>query len=295
MENKLSFSLGEDQIILIAVAAHEANKRYCESLKDTSQLPWNEAPDWQKESAIAGVNFHIENPDADDAASHESRLAQKEADGWVFGEIKDEEAKTHPCMVAFDKLPPEQQKKDGIFRETVWHNIAIIVETAEKEKLLNDQNDFDVHDGDSEPAADPLQQETDEREAARIEREERNLAKADRYDKKADKLRAQSKARDKIAKKEKQKEAHQKKSDAKAKAGKADAMAQRDALEPTPEKIIDSPESAKEVIEELRCVVMTLSTVLLSMPLSPGQRGKVRNCVKLINGESIEVKLINSN
>ena len=45
--------------------------------------------------------------------------AQKVADGWGYGETKDPEAKTHPCMVAFDQLPREQQAKDFIFRSIV--------------------------------------------------------------------------------------------------------------------------------------------------------------------------------
>ena len=44
----------------IARVAHEANRAYCLSLGDPSQLPWEEAPDWAKESAIDGVRFHRE-------------------------------------------------------------------------------------------------------------------------------------------------------------------------------------------------------------------------------------------
>lgn len=103
----------------IAKVCHEANRGYCAALGDLSQPAWGDAPDWQRSSARAGVEFHIANPGAGPEASHESWFAQKVADGWVYGETKDPEAKTHPCMVAFNKLPREQQAKDFIFRSIV--------------------------------------------------------------------------------------------------------------------------------------------------------------------------------
>lgn len=44
----------------IARIAHETNRAYCESIGDNSQPPWQDAPDWQKLSAINGVKFHLE-------------------------------------------------------------------------------------------------------------------------------------------------------------------------------------------------------------------------------------------
>ena len=43
----------------IARICHEANAAYCLSLGDTSQTDWDNAPDWQKKSAINGVKFHM--------------------------------------------------------------------------------------------------------------------------------------------------------------------------------------------------------------------------------------------
>ena len=100
----------------IAKVCHEANRAYCEGLGDTSQPSWEDAPAWQRESAIDGVVFHQRNAHARPSASHENWMAQKEADGWTFGEVKDPEAKTHPCMVPFGELPVEQQRKDYLFK-----------------------------------------------------------------------------------------------------------------------------------------------------------------------------------
>jgi len=102
-------------ITAIAIACHQANKAWCEVNGDDSQKDWNEAEDWQKESALKGVEFRLENPFAGHDAQHNSWMKEKTDDGWVYGEIKDAVAKTHPCIVPFDKLPEFQQKKDALF------------------------------------------------------------------------------------------------------------------------------------------------------------------------------------
>lgn len=104
---------------VIARVCHDANAAYCRSLGDDSQPAWADAPDWQRSSAIMGVEFHIANPKAGDSASHDSWMAQKLAEGWVYGDVKDPEKKTHPCIVPFEQLPPEQQFKDTLFRTLV--------------------------------------------------------------------------------------------------------------------------------------------------------------------------------
>lgn len=103
----------------IARVAHEINRAYCASLGDTSQPAWEDAPEWQQKSAIAGVEMHLANPDATPEQSHESWLAQKVADGWVYGEVKDAEKKEHPCCRPYDELPAEQKSKDYLFRSVV--------------------------------------------------------------------------------------------------------------------------------------------------------------------------------
>ena len=107
----------------IAKACHEVNRAYCLALGDTSQPAWEDAPQWQKDSAMLGVKLHVNNPDAGPQASHECWMAQKLADGWEYGPTKDPEAKRHPCMVPFDALPVAQQAKDFIFRAVV-HALA---------------------------------------------------------------------------------------------------------------------------------------------------------------------------
>jgi hypothetical protein len=103
----------------IARACHEVNRAYCQSLGDNSQPAWEDAPDWQRDSAMLGVDLHTNNPHAGPEASHESWMAQKVADGWTYGPEKRPDLKQHPCMVPFAELPVEQQAKDYIFRAVV--------------------------------------------------------------------------------------------------------------------------------------------------------------------------------
>ncbi|HXE51230.1 MAG TPA: RyR domain-containing protein [Ramlibacter sp.] len=103
----------------IARMAHEVNRAYCEALGDHSQKPWEDAPDWQRASALKGVDFHLANPSATPAASHESWLQEKAAAGWKWGPEKDEAAKTHPCFMPYTDLPIDQRAKDFLFRGVV--------------------------------------------------------------------------------------------------------------------------------------------------------------------------------
>lgn len=103
----------------IAAVAHSVNRAYCLSIGDDSQPTWEEAPGWQRESAMAGVRAHLANPSITPEESHELWSAQKIADGWTFGEEKDVEAKTHPCLVPYSDLPAAQRSKDYIFKAVV--------------------------------------------------------------------------------------------------------------------------------------------------------------------------------
>lgn len=99
--------------------AHEVNRGYCQFLGDDSQLPYDQAPEWQKQSAMLGVMGIASGTIKTPGDSHRSWLAQKEAEGWAYGPVKDPEKKEHPCMVPFGDLPEDQQAKDFLFMATV--------------------------------------------------------------------------------------------------------------------------------------------------------------------------------
>lgn len=102
-----------------ARAGHEINRAYCEALGDASQVPWDQAPDWQKNSARFGAQLHLLDPDTTPADSHGAWMRLKLKKGWRHGPVKDADKKEHPCLVPFDLLPPEQRVKDHLFRAAV--------------------------------------------------------------------------------------------------------------------------------------------------------------------------------
>ncbi len=93
----------------VARICHEINRAFCALMGDDSQVAWEDAPEWQRESAIAGV-LHARDlgPEANPERQHEAWMADKAAAGWVHGPVKDAEAKTHPCMVPYAELPTAQ-------------------------------------------------------------------------------------------------------------------------------------------------------------------------------------------
>lgn len=120
--------VSDDEVKMIARLCHEINRAYCTANGDHSQQDWLNAPDWQKESAIKGVEFIIDNPEAGPSASHDSWLKEKELTGWKYGPIKDVEKKEHPCFVPYNELPLMQQVKDYLFRAQVITCLQILEE-----------------------------------------------------------------------------------------------------------------------------------------------------------------------
>lgn len=102
-------------VLDVARIAHEANRALCRGLGDHSQPPFDEAPVWQVESATNGVAAIVDGVVTAPHQSHDSWSREKLENGWKYGLVKDPEAKTHPCLVPFEELPEEQQRKDHLF------------------------------------------------------------------------------------------------------------------------------------------------------------------------------------
>lgn len=122
-------------VLTIAIAAFTASGAYASHLGEDYPTSWDSAPDYVRDSVINGVEFLLENEAADAAASHENWMKFKLEDGWKVGAEKDGRAKTHPALVEFSKLPPEQQFKDVLFVTVVRGaaaSLAAGVETADE-------------------------------------------------------------------------------------------------------------------------------------------------------------------
>lgn len=109
--------MNDPKILACARAAHEVNRAYCIALGDTSQAPWDHAEDWQRTSAMKGVQGVLDGDTP--RQSHESWLDEKSSTGWKYGPVKDAGLKEHPCFVPYDDLPEAQRKKDHLFVSTV--------------------------------------------------------------------------------------------------------------------------------------------------------------------------------
>jgi hypothetical protein len=96
-----------------ARAAHEVNRAYCIAIGDQSQKSWDNAEEWQRESARKGVTVALSG--ATPEQQHEAWLADKRASGWKYGLVKDAEKKEHPCFLSYAELPPAQRVKDQLY------------------------------------------------------------------------------------------------------------------------------------------------------------------------------------
>jgi len=103
----------------IAEVCHELNRAYCCVTGDYSQLLWEDAPEWQRESALEGVNNILRGIVTTPKQAHISWATKKFEDGWRYDSRKDPEAKTHPNLVDYEQLTPEQRIKDTLFFQTV--------------------------------------------------------------------------------------------------------------------------------------------------------------------------------
>lgn len=103
----------------IARVCHEANKGYCDAIGDFSQKSWEQAEEWQRQSMIRGVRAVIAGTAETPEQQHEAWCADKRAEGWTYGHIKNAEAKTHPALLPYAELPIEQRRKDFISRAII--------------------------------------------------------------------------------------------------------------------------------------------------------------------------------
>lgn len=104
----------EEKIEKIARLCHEVNRIYCKAIGDFSHKSWEETPEELQNSVKAGVVNNLLK-DLTPRQSHEEWVKYRSERGWVYGKEKDLEKKTHPCMVDYDDLPPEQKVKDEFF------------------------------------------------------------------------------------------------------------------------------------------------------------------------------------
>lgn len=137
-------------VLRLAEQAHEANRVLCLSNGDASQVLWADTDKETKVSAIKGVLRILQDDSTTHEASHASWMENKLANGWTYGENKDEAAKTHPCLVPYDQLPLHEQLKDNLFVTIVETGLGI---SQNAESQRSHHGEPDMTDTDPEVAA----------------------------------------------------------------------------------------------------------------------------------------------
>ena len=100
----------------IASVIHDANRRLQIIQGDPQASPlWEEAPEYQARESVESVELVLADPERTAEQNHQGWMDRLIADGWRYGPVKDERAKTHPLLLPFGGLPEEAKQKDRLF------------------------------------------------------------------------------------------------------------------------------------------------------------------------------------
>lgn len=109
---KLDISLEQ-----VAIVCHQGNIAAQIAAGETPSPRWVWMRPEIKESTREGIRNAMagSTPEEMHASWSKNRLDA----GWVYGEVKDEVAMTHPCLVPYSELPEEQRVKDFVMLDVV--------------------------------------------------------------------------------------------------------------------------------------------------------------------------------
>ena len=97
-----------------ARAAHSVSNTYNSAIGDPLSPPWADLTDAQRAGAIGGAVHAIAGGTAE--GSHALWLHTRAEEGWVYGPVKDFEARTSPCLIPYAELPEAQRRKSVLFQ-----------------------------------------------------------------------------------------------------------------------------------------------------------------------------------
>lgn len=97
----------------IAEVVHEANRALQRINGEIVNFPWESTSQELRDSSISGV-LGVQNGNTPEQ-SHEGWMRERTENGWVYGPVKNFALKTHPDLVPYADLPPEQKVKDALF------------------------------------------------------------------------------------------------------------------------------------------------------------------------------------
>jgi hypothetical protein len=97
--------------------------------------PWDDAPAWQRDSAIDGVTKALGGVTPEEL--HQAWCDAKVAEGWTHGDVRDPNARTHPCLLPYDQLPDHQRVKDAVFTAIVAALTSSTITTTTTTTTIN--------------------------------------------------------------------------------------------------------------------------------------------------------------
>jgi hypothetical protein len=97
----------------VARVCHEANRVLQIAAGEEPSPHWDDAPEWQRDSATEGVMRALAG--ATPQELHEEWCEVKRKAGWTYGPVKHAAPKTHPCLVPYGDLLEAQRVKDHMF------------------------------------------------------------------------------------------------------------------------------------------------------------------------------------
>lgn len=112
----------------LAQLSHEVIRAYCEAFEDYEQPTWAEASEAKKDRVREGVRGILCGYFDSAERQHAVWLQRKQLDGWVYGPVKDEEAKQHPCCLPYAELPIAQRTKAYLCRAVVLNAARLLGE-----------------------------------------------------------------------------------------------------------------------------------------------------------------------
>lgn len=108
--------MNEQQIEQAAQLLHDWNRAYCTAIGDPANMPWEQAPQHQRESGRDAIRFVLHNPRVSPEEMHQEWINARTKQGWTQGAVKNEDLKTHPNLVPYEELPESQRVKDTFAR-----------------------------------------------------------------------------------------------------------------------------------------------------------------------------------
>lgn len=107
----------EPTTLQIAEVCHEANRAWQRINGEIVNFPWESTSQVMRDSITSGVEGVLRGLTPEE--SHERWCGTKLNEGWVYGEVKDFAAKTHPCLVPYAQLDPADRVKDTLFASII--------------------------------------------------------------------------------------------------------------------------------------------------------------------------------